>query len=140
MVAKAAPVAEKGTAMGLFSTSQFLGIFAGGVLGGAALTHAGPAGVFGLGFVAALTWLLLAATMARPSHLSNRAYALPKLWMDAEGELNARLTELEGVVEARVSAREVALYLKVDPARFDESALRTVLSGGGDRHPSTVGS
>jgi predicted MFS family arabinose efflux permease len=140
MVAKAAPVAEKGTAMGLFSTSQFLGIFAGGVLGGAALTHAGPAGVFGLGFVAALTWLLLAATMARPSHLSNRAYALPKLWMDAEGELNARLTELDGVVEARVSAREVALYLKVDPARFDESALRTVLSGAGDRHPSTVGS
>jgi predicted MFS family arabinose efflux permease len=140
MVAKVAPVADKGTAMGLFSTSQFLGIFAGGVLGGTALTHAGEAGVFGLGFVAVLAWLLLAATMARPSHLSNRAYALPELWMDAERELNARLSELEGVAEARVSAREVALYLKVDPARFDESALRAVLSGGADRGPSTVGS
>jgi predicted MFS family arabinose efflux permease len=136
MVAKAAPVAEKGTAMGLFSTSQFLGIFAGGVLGGATLTHAGPAGVFGLGFVAALAWLLLAATMARPSHLSNRAYALPTLWIDAEGELSTRLRQLEGVAEARVSACEMALYLKVDPARFDESALRAVLSGGADPGPS----
>jgi predicted MFS family arabinose efflux permease len=139
MVAKAAPVAEKGTAMGLFSTSQFLGIFAGGVLGGATLTHAGPAGVFGLGFVAALAWLLLAATMARPSHLSNRAYALPTLWIDAEGELSTRLRQLEGVAEARVSACEMALYLKVDPARFDESALRAVLSGGADPGPSALG-
>lgn len=140
MVAKAAPVAGKGTAMGLFSTSQFLGIFAGGVLGGATLTHAGPVGVFALGFVAALAWFLLAATMARPSHLSNRAYALPTLWIDAEGELGTRLRQLEGVAEARVSAREMALYLKVDPARFDESALRTVLSGAADPAPSALGS
>jgi predicted MFS family arabinose efflux permease len=129
LVAKTAPVAEKGTAMGLFSTSQFLGIFAGGVLGGLALTHVGVAGVFGLGLAAAVVWLFVAATMASPSHLSNRAYALPKSWMAAEGELSGRLKALQGVAEARVSAREAAVYLKVDPASFDEHALRDLLMG-----------
>ncbi len=129
LVAKTAPVAEKGTAMGLFSTSQFLGIFAGGVLGGLILTYAGVAGVFGLGLAAAVAWLLVAATMAPPSHLSSRAYALPESWMAAEGELSGRLEALEGVAEARVSAREAAVYLKVDPACFDEQGLRELLLG-----------
>ncbi len=126
LVAKTAPVAEKGTAMGLFSTSQFLGIFAGGTLGGLILTYAGAAGVFGLGLAGAILWLLVARTMAPPSHLANRAYALPACWQAAPGALQARLDRLEGVAEARVSACEQAVYLKVDPARFDAAAVRTV--------------
>jgi predicted MFS family arabinose efflux permease len=129
LIAKTAPVAEKGAAMGLFSTSQFLGIFAGGMLGGLILTHAGSAGVFGLGLAAALVWLLVASAMAPPSHLSSRAYALPEAWRSAPAELNARLRDLNGVVEVRVSAREAAVYLKVDPARFEEDAARALFRG-----------
>ncbi len=127
MVAKAAPVADKGTAMGVFSTSQFLGIFAGGVLGGWVLTHWGTTGVFGIGLLAASVWLVLGLMMAPIAHLSSRAYALPFGWKDSVAELNALLGQMGGVAEARVSAREAAIYLKVDPARFDEAALRAVL-------------
>jgi predicted MFS family arabinose efflux permease len=127
LVAKTAPVAEKGTAMGVFSTSQFLGIFAGGVAGGGLLALAGPAMVFTLGLVSAVVWLLIARTMAPPGHLANRSYALPGLWTSAASDLQSRIGLLGGVAEVRVSAIEAAIYLKVDPAVFDEPALRRLL-------------
>jgi len=128
LVAKTAPVLEKGTAMGVFSSSQFFGIFAGGMLGGAILTHASPAWVFVLGLAGAVLWLVVAGTMASPSHLSNRAYGLPASWRAAAGELESRIGKLAGVGEVRVSALEAAVYLKVDPARFDEKGLRTLFT------------
>jgi len=128
LVAKTAPVVEKGTAMGVFASSQFLGIFAGGMLGGAMMAHVGPTGVFLLGLVGAVLWLAVAATMPVPSHLVNRAYGLPGPWRAAAGELETRVAELGGVGEVRVSAQEAAVYLKVDPTRFDEGALRMLFA------------
>ncbi|MFO8152233.1 MFS transporter [Thioalkalivibrio sp.] len=128
LVAKTAPVIEKGTAMGVFASSQFLGIFAGGVFGGALMAYVGPTGVFALGLVGAMLWLVVAGTMAPPSHLSNRAYGLPPPWRSAVGELESRIGELAGVGEVRVSAHEGAVYLKVDPACFDEGGLRVLFT------------
>lgn len=128
LVAKFAPVLEKGTAMGMFSTCQFLGIFAGGMLGGVLLTHSGPAWVFILGLAGVLLWLAAAATMSPPSHLYGRAYALPASWRAAAGELESRIGKLAGVGEVRVSAVEASVYLKVDPAHFDERGLRALFT------------
>jgi MFS family permease len=66
LITKAAPPAAKGTATGLYSSSQFLGIFAGGAIGGWALQAGGSTGVFALTTVLALLWLLAAATMPQP--------------------------------------------------------------------------
>ncbi|NLC22412.1 MAG: MFS transporter, partial [Halomonadaceae bacterium] len=46
MLSKVAPAGAKGTAMGVYSTSQFLGAFIGGVLGGLLAQQWGLAGVF----------------------------------------------------------------------------------------------
>jgi MFS family permease len=57
----AAPGAERGAALGIFATAQFLGAFAGGALGGVLLGRYGLPGVFwGAAAVAAL-WALVAA-------------------------------------------------------------------------------
>ena len=48
LVTKAAPPDAKGTATGIYSSSQFLGIFVGGVVGGWAHQHGGIDGVFAL--------------------------------------------------------------------------------------------
>jgi MFS family permease len=139
LVAKTAPVAEKGTAMGVFSTSQFLGIFVGGVAGGGILAHAGPAVVFMLGLVSAVVWLLIARTMASPGHLANRSYALPEPWASDASDLQSRIDDMEGVAEVRVSAIESAIYLKVDPDVFEEPALRgLLLDAPPDAHPSAA--
>ena len=57
LVSKIVPPKKKGAAMGVYSSSQFLGIFFGGAVGGAAFAHAGIAGVFGMGAVLSGIWL-----------------------------------------------------------------------------------
>jgi MFS family permease len=59
-VSELAPGHRRGVALGVFATSQFLGAFAGGAVGGALMgTDGGIAAVFGAaGFAAALWWLV----------------------------------------------------------------------------------
>lgn len=46
LISKKAPKANKGTAMGIYSSAQFLGILAGGTLGGFCFHHFGLNGIF----------------------------------------------------------------------------------------------
>ena len=128
LVTKVAPPDAKGTAMGLYSSLQFLGIFAGGVIGGWANQHGGSSAVFAVTAALALVWLAAAATMAQPSYLSTRllAVAAGKAG-DAEG-LAARLRQVPGVAEAVVIAEENLAYLKVDTKAFD-AAMAEQLTG-----------
>jgi MFS family permease len=55
----AAPAADRGAALGVFATSQFLGAFFGGVTGGLLLGRFGISGVFWGSAVMAFLWALL---------------------------------------------------------------------------------
>lgn len=66
IVSKVAPAASKGTAMGVYSTSQFAGAFVGGVTGGWIHGQFGIAGVFMFGAIAAIAWLVVASSMQNP--------------------------------------------------------------------------
>ena len=70
LISKTARAAHKGTAMGVYSSSQFLGAFAGGALGGAAHGLWGVEGVYLTVLAALLLWLLLASSMRQPRYLS----------------------------------------------------------------------
>ncbi|MBO0718071.1 MAG: MFS transporter, partial [Rhizobiales bacterium] len=72
LITKVAPPDVKGTAMGVYSSLQFLGIFIGGVVGGMAHQHGGSAGVFALTSALAAIWLVVAIGMAQPSYLTTR--------------------------------------------------------------------
>jgi len=61
----AAPGHERGAALGIFATAQFLGAFLGGALGGVLLGRFGLAGVFWGSAVAALAWAAIAAGTRR---------------------------------------------------------------------------
>ena len=117
LITKTAPPDAKGTAMGLYSSLQFLGIFAGGVIGGWANQHGGTSAVFALTAAIALAWLLAAATMKQPSYLTTRLVAIGD-GADADA-LAARLRQVPGVAEAVVIAEEKLAYLKVDSKSFD---------------------
>lgn len=58
-VSRLAPGARRGTAMGFFATSQFLGIFVGGAAGGIVLGAGGATGVVFLVIACCLLWLAL---------------------------------------------------------------------------------
>jgi predicted MFS family arabinose efflux permease len=63
LVAKIAPIQNKGAAMGVYSSSQFLGIFVGGSLGGFILSHALLPDIFLFCAVIALLWFCIAVFM-----------------------------------------------------------------------------
>jgi len=119
LITKVAPAEAKGTAMGLYSSLQFLGIFAGGVIGGWANQHGGSTAVFAPTAALALLWLIAAATMKQPSYLTTRLVAIGAGQMCDPETLAARLRQVPGVAEAVVIAEERLAYLKVDSKSFD---------------------
>jgi len=66
MVSRFAPREARGTAIGVYSGMQFLGMFAGAASGGVILKHWGPAAVYLAGAGLALLWLAAGATMSNP--------------------------------------------------------------------------
>ncbi len=123
LVSKVAPPQSKGTAMGVYSSSQFLGAFLGGAAGGWMLQHHGTAGVFALCVAMAVVWLLLALTMRSPRHLTTHMIHVGPVDDAQASHLATRLTKITGVAEAVVVAEDEVAYLKVDRHALDEQAL-----------------
>ncbi|MEN8167134.1 MAG: MFS transporter [Pseudomonadota bacterium] len=123
LVAKMAPGERKGTAMGVYSSAQFIGAFIGGLLGGWIQTHFGIEGVFLFCAGVALVWLLVAWGMTDPKYLSNYLLPVGSLEADDAALLAKKLLEVDGVAHAVVIAEDRLAYLKVDLSRFDENAL-----------------
>ena len=123
LVAKMAPGERKGTAMGIYSSSQFVGAFIGGLLGGWIQTHFGLDGVFLFCGGVALIWLLIAWGMADLKYLSNYLLPVGNMQADDAALLAKQLLEVDGVAHAVVIAEDGLAYLKVDLASFDENAL-----------------
>ena len=69
-VSRAAPAARKGTALGIYSSAQFLGIFAGGSAGGWLYGVYGVAHVYLFCGVLALIWLTITFGMQDPQYSS----------------------------------------------------------------------
>ena len=124
LVAKVAPADQKGTAMGAYSTSQFLGVFTGGTVGGMVYGAWGIHGAIVTSASAVLLWLLVALRMAEPRYLSS--YVLPIKASDTQeaNALQAALTAIRGVADAAVAVDEGVAYLKIDRAVIDETELR----------------
>ncbi|MBU1330213.1 MAG: MFS transporter [Gammaproteobacteria bacterium] len=132
LVSKVAPAGGKGTAMGVYSTSQFLGAALGGILGGWLFQHAGLGGVF-LGCAAlALLWLGFAVTMREPPYVTSLRLPLSAASLQEVG-LAERLRAVPGVADAVVVADEAAIYIKVDTQQLDRTSLQRLI----DMAPAT---
>ncbi|HHO59048.1 MAG TPA: MFS transporter [Thiotrichales bacterium] len=125
LITKTAPATQKGTAMGVYSSSQFLGAFAGGALGGSAHQFWGVEGVFYTALAFLLFWLVIAATMKKPKYLST--YLL-RLKADGDTDVDEEtLLAVAGVVEAAIirepGVADPVAYLKIEKHRLDEEKL-----------------
>ncbi|NNM70317.1 MAG: MFS transporter [Gallionella sp.] len=123
LISKIAPLAAKGTAMGVYSSVQFLGAFFGAVMGGILMQQFGGNSVFIFSMILLATWLLVAGTMQPPQAVSTKLYHLDVL-SDAQGmQLQQRLQQVDGVREVLVLAGEGVACLKVDMRGFDAAAV-----------------
>ncbi|MBM3351590.1 MAG: MFS transporter [Betaproteobacteria bacterium] len=118
IISKVAPAAAKGTAMGVYNTSQSLGVFVGGALGGY-LSHAfGFSSVFIFCGVMMFLWLLLASSMQAPPAVKTKMYTMEDeaegMTADTAEALRSALLKLDGVIEAAVLPQELTVILKID--------------------------
>ncbi len=67
LVTKIAPPADKGLALGVYNTTQSIGLFAGGAIGGWLSNRFGPTGVYAFSAAITLLWLVAAAGMQPPA-------------------------------------------------------------------------
>ena len=130
MISKIAPLAAKGTAMGVYSSVQFLGAFTGAAVGGALMQFVGGDSVFVFAGLLLLAWLVIASTMQPPAAVRTRLYHLSGVNEAAAVELQKQLGQLQGVREAMVVAAEGIACLKVDMQGFDESAVDKLVMKG----------
>ena len=123
LISKIAPLAAKGTAMGVYSSVQFLGAFFGAVMGGILMQNFGGNSVFIFSMILLAIWLLVAGTMEPPQAVSTKLYHLGAL-SDAQGvQLQQQLQKVDGVREVLVVAGEGIACLKVDMRGFDAAAV-----------------
>lgn len=129
IVSKIAPLAAKGTAMGVFSSVQFLGAFFGSAMGGLLMQLWGGDAVllFAVGML--LLWLLVASGMRAPQALMTKMYHLPEMGEAAASTLRQSLAQLRGVREVLVVSGEQIACLKVEMSGFDEDAVERLIKG-----------
>jgi MFS family permease len=127
LLAKFSPPDKKGTAMGLFSTSQFLGAFAGGVAGGWMFGLFGLTGTFGFCLFCLLAWFLWARTMAPPPYLSSYMISMEDLDIGEVAERESELLTVPGVAEAVIVAEDAVAYLKVDSREVDYQQIESLV-------------
>lgn len=128
LISRIAPPQAKGAALGVYNTTQSVGLFLGGLVGGALAQHIGASAVFGFAAVPVLAWLLIAATMQPPPVVALREFFIqPHVDID---KLRSTLASLPGVREAVVVPEKRMAYVKVNLERWDEARLRQLLEGG----------
>ena len=124
MMSRLAPMAGRGTAMGVYSTAQFLGAFIGGAGAGWLRGHHGAQGVLLAGSRA------VRGVVGRVGWPAARRRTCKRVLIDVADisperarALTDELTALAGVAEAVVIPEEGVAYLRVDGQRFEPASL-----------------
>jgi MFS family permease len=126
LVSRVAPASARGAAVGIYNTTQSLGLFAGGALGGWLAQHFGASAVFAVCAVLVFVWGIIAASMKVPPVATSRT--IPIGPVDDPERLRAALVSVNGVREAIVIPEHGVAHLKVLPG-WDEGSVTKLVGG-----------
>ncbi|AKA39470.1 MFS transporter [Yersinia ruckeri] len=127
LISKESPAGYKGTAMGIYSTSQFIGVAIGGSLGGWLFGLEGEGMVFIAGALIALMWFTVSITMQEPPYVSSLRITLSELAVK-DAALEDRIKAQPGVTEAIVVTAERSAYVKVDTKQTNRNQLEQLVN------------
>ena len=128
LISKTAPGDLRGTAMGVYSTSQFLGAGIGGGIGGWCYGEFGASGVFLFCAVAASTWLVLSVSMKPPRYWANLLISLEKINEQEANQFVVEMLKIKGVEDITLHYDEGVVYLKVDNQQLDRDQLQSLIT------------
>ena len=121
LVSRVAPAASKGSAMGVYNTFQFLGVFFGGMLGGLVYGQIGVTAVFVMCGLALLIWAWTVFNAPVPELLDSLVVQI------RGGVQQSDIFNVTGVHEVIVIEGQNTAYLKVDKSQLDYAALEKFL-------------
>ena len=124
-LSKVCPVGNRGTAMGIYSTCQFLGTFIGGILGGFALANVGIDGLFWLLALMLLFWCFVAATMVSPKPLQT---LILQVGETKASDFVKSISNIDGVEDILLIEGEDLAYVKVDKTLIDLEIFQPFLN------------
>ncbi len=127
LVSKESPAGYKGTAMGLYSTSQFLGVAIGGSMGGWVFGNFDAQTVFLVGALVAAVWLFVSMTMQEPPYVSSLRIVLSDAVLAAPN-LENRLKAQPGVSAVFIVPEEKSAYIKIDSKVTSRLELEALLA------------
>lgn len=119
-LSKVAPIQSKATAMGVNASSQFLGAFFGGMIGGQLLLLNNTAMGWSILAAIAIIWLLMSFSLAQPRYLSSVVFRLPEA--KQTDEWTSQLLAIHGIEEVVVMSEQQVAYIKVDKQQIDDAA------------------
>ena len=118
MVSSIAPAGAKGSAMGIYASSQFFGAFLGGTLTGLLVSSFSHTVLYTVVIGIGIVWLILLSRLPRQTRFKRVTLNVNTVqWSVAE--LSNKLRQLEGVADITIVETEQAAYLKVDTTHFD---------------------
>jgi MFS family permease len=123
LVSRIAPAAGKGTAIGVYNTWQFLGVFVGGAAGGWVYGAYGAGGVAVMCAAGLALWLVILVCGPTPALSESRLLRIPGVTAGGARGLSEELARIPGVLEATVVAEEGVAYVKIDRSRLDPDHL-----------------
>ena len=128
ILSRIAPAGVKGSVMGIYSSSQFLGAFAGGILGGFIASEFGEQSIFLVMALFGLVWVVL--TLGMKPLKKSKAYSFKtNIASDEKAhEVAQQLSEMPGVIEATIMHDEAVAYLKVDDKTADLVNIKALLN------------
>lgn len=116
LISRAAPATRKGSALGIYSSAQFLGIFIGGTLGGWLYGRYNLSGVYLFCIALAFFWLALAFFMQPPRFLVTQMLKVFPHQQPHWESVLAKLQIIPGMVEITFIAEDGIAYLKMERA------------------------
>lgn len=119
-LSKSAPIQSKATAMGINASSQFLGAFFGGMIGGQLLILNNTSMGWGILTAIAIVWLLISFGLVQPRYLSSLVIRLPE--SKQTDEWTSQLLAIRGIEEVVVMPDQQVAYIKVDKQQIDDVA------------------
>lgn len=127
ILSRLAPAGVKGSAMGIYSSSQFMGAFCGGLVGGAIANALNEHTIFLVMACISLLWFI-AALGLKPLKKS-KSYSL-KTTINSEEQaeqIAEELSNMPGIIEAILVHNESVAYLKVDEKLVDLVKVKSLL-------------
>jgi len=128
ILSRIAPAGVKGSVMGIYSSSQFLGAFTGGVLGGVIASKFGEQAIFLVMALLCLLWCVITLSMKPLKKSKSFSFTTSLQSEEQTNEVAELLINTPGVLEATLVYQESVAYLKIDEKLADIISIKAILN------------